>query len=66
MAQVKFDHQYDFYTTGGVLQGFQPVGCALMTLATLLLVDHCGRAGTPRELGAARATPRHAAPHDAM
>jgi len=41
---VWHDHNYQRYTYGGQLQAPQVVGCACMTLAVLLLVDHCARA----------------------
>lgn len=45
--QVHYGHRYSHFTISGKLQGTQPFGCACMSLATLLLVDHCLRAGGP-------------------
>mmetsp|Transcript_45030 Transcript_45030/g.90941 ORF Transcript_45030/g.90941 Transcript_45030/m.90941 type:complete len:487 (+) Transcript_45030:89-1549(+) len=43
--QVRFNERYSAFTVNGELQGTQPLGCACMSLAALLLVDHCVRAG---------------------
>jgi len=43
---VKYRGDYSKFTTNGQLKGTQPEGCCAMTLATLLLLDHCIRSGT--------------------